>query len=159
MSRIYLGSSVPWGTIYRNLAQSLRESGIWESKIWPWIPRDRHTRKIPPERSSVSCKLGTRLLVREATPHQHARNFKEGKIWSLIPVVWKTPRYTGRLAVGWNKTLTWLWNELLGDLRFVWVLLPWGRRMYDVGSRQQATTSDNCKNEWRRVYYSEYGSV
>jgi hypothetical protein len=59
------------------------KSRIWDSKIWPRVPRDSDLRMTALGRASSNCKGQTRPLVREGIPNQQTRNcLTVIKIWS-----------------------------------------------------------------------------
>jgi hypothetical protein len=64
-----------WG--YTNMEtwpSKLGVSWIWDSKIWLWIPWDSDLRITVLAGTSSSCKLQTRPVVRDGTPHQQICN-------------------------------------------------------------------------------------
>jgi hypothetical protein len=71
----------------------LRESRIWDSKIWSWILRDSDLRMTALARATSICKRQTPPLVREGAPLQQTRNCPTTiKICSLASDGCSTPR-------------------------------------------------------------------
>jgi hypothetical protein len=78
-----------------------------------WGPRDSGPRMTPLARTNSNCKRQICPLVREGAPHQPTRNcLIVITIWSRAPDGGLTPRQTGRLTVGRDRTLTWLCGNL-----------------------------------------------
>jgi hypothetical protein len=90
-----------------------KEPILCGSKVWSWVPLDLNPGMTALSRNSISCKRQTRTFVREGAPHQQTRKcLTVTKICSWAPDGSLTPRYTGRLTVGRNISLT-LTCELL----------------------------------------------
>jgi hypothetical protein len=89
MPRLYSESrpgklvEISWGINTGTWPSRLRESRIWDSKMWSWIPKDSDPRMTALARTSSHCKRQTRPIVRKGTPHQQTRNYLTvTKIWS-----------------------------------------------------------------------------
>jgi hypothetical protein len=85
----------------------LVESLIWDSKIWPWLPRDSNPRMTALATASSNCKRQTPPLVWEGAPQEQDRNcHTSNKDLVVSPDGCFAPRQTGRLTVGLNIILT-----------------------------------------------------
>jgi hypothetical protein len=82
------------------------KSRIWDSKIWPRVPRESDPKRTALAKERSNSKRQTRPLVREGAPHQQTRScLTVIKIWSYAPDGCFIPRQTGRLTVGRNIRL------------------------------------------------------
>jgi hypothetical protein len=86
------------------------ESRIWDSKIWPWIPRDSDLRTTALARARSNYKWETHPLVKVGAPHQQTHNcLTVTKIWSWAIDGGLTPRHPETAS-----------EDESGDRRQVW---------------------------------------
>jgi hypothetical protein len=79
-----------YGNFHRDPASRRRrrkgKSKVWESKIWPRVPRDSDPRKTVRAEASSIYKRQTRPLVREGAPQKQDRNYQTViNIWLWAP--------------------------------------------------------------------------
>jgi hypothetical protein len=147
----------------------LRESWIWDSKIWLCVQRVLTLKMTALTRSSSSCKRHAHPLVREDVPHQQTLNYLTViKIWSWTQDGGLTPGQTGRLTIGRKVTMTLTWetdrpirSQLVESRQFEQSVNGrehWSWGIYIYGTRNQETALEDKLSKLYVLYSEKYSA-